>query len=298
MTRLGIDLGGTKIEVLATSESGRELLRERHATPAHDYEAIIETLRALVADAEARVGQIKCVGIGTPGALSQASGTLKNSNSVILNGKPFVEDISRALGRPVHVENDANCFTLSEAVDGAGAPYRMIFGVILGTGVGGGIAFDQKIWRGRNAIAGEWGHIALPSASRERDGSRRCYCGRTGCLETFLSGPALLKEYRGRGGKASSMHEVVARYRSNEPLARETLERFFERLAEGLAVVINALDPDAIVMGGGLSNVDEIYEELPNRLGRYVFSDIVTTPVLENLHGDSSGVRGAAWLCP
>ena len=296
-TRIGIDLGGTKIEVLATTAGGVELIRERRPTPGHDYDAIVAAICDAVASVEARLGRVECVGIGMPGALSATTGAVKNSNTLVLNGRPFLDDMTRALGRPVRIENDANCFALSEAVDGAGAGQRLVFGVILGTGVGGGIVFDRAVWRGRNAIAGEWGHIALPSAARQPGGGRRCYCGRIDCIETWLSGPALLAEYRGRGGTASGVPEMVALARSGERLARETLAHFFKRLAEALAIVVNILDPDAVVIGGGLSNIDEIYEVVPGLLPKYVFSDAVTTPILRNRHGDSSGVRGAAWLC-
>ena len=297
MTRLGIDLGGTKIEVLAMTADGVGLLRERRPTPGHDYDAIVEALREMVDGVEARVGRMPCVGIGTPGTLSPSTGLMRNSNTLVLNGRPFLDDIGRALARPVRVENDANCFALSEAVDGAGAAHRLVFGVILGTGVGGGIVIDRAVWRGRNAIAGEWGHTALPSGSRGGGGGRRCFCGRTDCIETWLSGPALLAEYRGGGGTASGVPGIVANARSGEPLARETMARFFERLAAALSIVINVLDPDAIVIGGGLSNIDEIYEVVPVHLREHVFSDTVTTPILRHRHGDSSGVRGAAWLC-
>lgn len=297
-TRLGFDLGGTKIEVLAATADGVELIRERRPTPGHDYDAIVAALCEEVASVEARLGPVQCVGIGMPGAMSPATGTVKNSNTLVLNGRPFLDDMSRALGRPVCIENDANCFALSEAVDGAGASHRLVFGVILGTGVGGGIVFDRAVWRGRNAIAGEWGHVALPSALRQEGGGRRCYCGRIDCIETWLSGPALLAEYRTRGGTAANVAGIVEHARSGEPLARETMARFYERLAEALAIVVNILDPDAVVIGGGLSNIDEIYELVPGLLARHVVSDAVTTPVLRNRHGDSSGVRGAAWLCP
>ena len=297
-TRLGIDLGGTKIEVLATTAEGVELIRERRPTPGHAYGAVVAALCEAVASVEARLGRVECVGIGMPGAMSPATGAVKNSNTLVLNGRPFLDDMVRALGRPVHIENDANCFALSEAVDGAGASHRLVFGVILGTGVGGGIVFDRAVWPGRNRVAGEWGHVALPSASRQRGGGRRCYCGRIDCIETWLSGPALLAEHRARGGAAADVAEIVAQSRSGDALARETMAHFFERLAEALAIVVDILDPDAVVIGGGLSNIDEIYELVPGLLPRHVFSDAVTTPVLRNRHGDSSGVRGAAWLCP
>ena len=294
--RIGIDLGGTKIEVAVLDPAGAVVLRRRADTPG-TYGEIVRTIAALVEGAERELAVRATVGVGIPGVISPATGLVKNANSQALIGHALDQDLAAALRRPVRVENDANCFALSEAVDGAGAGQRLVFGVILGTGVGGGIVFDGTVWRGRNAIAGEWGHIALPSAARQPGGGRRCYCGRIDCIETWLSGPALLAEYRGRGGTASGVPQMVALARSGERLARETLAHFFERLAEALAIVVNVLDPDAVVIGGGLSNIDEIYEVVPGLLPKYVFSDAVTTPILRNRHGDSSGVRGAAWLC-
>jgi fructokinase len=260
--RIGIDLGGTKIEAIALDAQGREVLRKRVATPKGDYEGTINAVSSLVKEAGKGT-----VGVGIPGALSAATGLVKNANSTWLIGRPLKQDLESALGREVRIENDANCFALSEAVDGAGKDAEVVFGVILGTGVGGGISVQQRILKGANAIAGEWGHNLMPG---EGEG-RACYCGRKDCVETYLSGPAFERD-----GK--------------------NLERYHERLARALAGVINILDPDAIVLGGGLSNLRSVYAEVPKRWGRYVFSDRVDTKLLPPVHGDSSGVRGAAWL--
>jgi fructokinase len=298
MIRIGVDLGGTKIEAIALDASGRELRRDRVPTPQGDYAAIITAIRDLVRRIERELEAESLVGIGTPGAVSLASGLIKNSNSTVLNGKPFVEDVTRALARPVRVANDANCFALSEAIDGGAAGHRVVFGVILGTGVGGGIVIDQRPWVGANAIAGEWGHNDLP---RRTDGDLpppACYCGRSGCIETYLSGPGLAADHRRCTGQALDAPSIAALARSGDGAAARTMDRFYERLSKALASVVNVLDPDIVVLGGGLSNIDEIYLEVPARLPRCVFSDGVATPVVRNVHGDSSGVRGAAWLWP
>jgi fructokinase len=268
--RYGIDLGGTKIEILALDDAGKELLRERVPTPRGDYEAAIAAVAGLVAGAERKLGR-GSVGIGMPGAFSRATGLVKNSNSTVLNGKPFKQDIERALGREVRVMNDANCFALSEAVDGAGAGAKVVFGVILGTGVGGGVVVNGEVLEGVNAIAGEWGHNPLPLPRKEDLPLHDCYCGRKGCIESYLSGPALEKD----GGD---------------------LERYEERLARALGSVINVLDPDVIVLGGGISNIQSLYAHVPEKWKPYVFSDTVATRLKPPVHGDSSGVRGAAWL--
>jgi fructokinase len=262
--RIGIDLGGTKIEALALDGAGREVFRKRIATPRGDYDATIAAIVTLVA--EAGPGS---VGIGIPGALSQATGLVKNANSTWLIGRPLKQDLERALGREVRLDNDANCFALSEALDGAGRGARVVFGVILGTGVGGGIVVDGKVLQGINSIAGEWGHNPLPSPEGP---PRPCYCGRSGCIETYLSGPA--------------------RERDADP------DLYEQRLARSLAGVINVLDPDVIVLGGGVSNIARLYENVPQLWKRHVFSDRVDTRLARNVHGDSSGVRGAAWLWP
>ncbi|MET1084742.1 MAG: ROK family protein [Burkholderiales bacterium] len=298
MIRIGVDLGGTKIEVIALDAAGREVLRDRVPTPQGDYHGTITCIRDLVTRIERQLGAQATVGIGTPGAVSLANGRIKNANSTWLNGGPFLADVNRALSRTVRVANDANCFALSEAVDGAGVGHRMVFGVILGTGVGGGIVLDHRRWIGGNAIAGEWGHNDLPRRTDEDLPSPACYCGRLGCIETYLSGPGLAADHLRRTSQAIDARAVAMRARSGDGEAAMTMDRFHERLAKALASVINVLDPDVIVIGGGLSQIDGIYREVPARLSRYVFSDVVTTPVVKNRHGDSSGVRGAAWLWP
>jgi len=280
--RIGIDLGGTKIEALALDRAGREIFRKRIPTPRGDYAATIAAVRKLVAE----VGE-GTVGIGIPGA--ETDGLIKNANSTWLIGKPLAKDLEAALGRPVRLENDANCFALSEASDGAGKGAAVVFGVILGTGVGGGIVVDGKVIRGVNAIAGEWGHNPLPQPSTEDFPLPHCYCGRKGCIETWLSGPGLSNDHERRTGQGLSAEEIVK-------LQDESLSRYEERLARSLSGVINVLDPDVIVLGGGMSNVARLYTEVPRLWGRYVFSDRVATKLLPPAHGDSSGVRGAAWL--
>jgi len=265
--RIGIDLGGTKIEAIGIGPRGAEVFRKRVPTPRGDYDATLAAIAALVAEAGAGT-----VGVGIPGALSRATGLVKNANSTWLIGRPLKQDLERALGREVRLDNDANCFALSEAVDGAGRGARVVFGVILGTGVGGGIVVHQKIIPGINAIAGEWGHNPLPLPDARDLPLRACYCGRAGCIETYLSGPA--RERDADGG----LYE--------------------ERLARALAGVINILDPDVIVLGGGVSNVARLYDNVPKLWRRHVFSDRVDTRLVRNAHGDSSGVRGAAWLWP
>jgi fructokinase len=233
-----------------------------------------------------------------PGAVSLASGLIKNANSTWLNGQPFVADMSRALSRPVRVANDANCFALSEATDGAGAGHRMVFGVILGTGVGGGIVLDREPWVGRNSIAGEWGHNELPRRTEDDLPGPACYCGRTGCIETYLSGPGIAADHMRATGQTVDARGIAMLARSGDEAAARTMARFYTRLAKALAGVINLLDPDIVVIGGGLSRIGNIYHEVPALLPAFVFSDIVTTPVVLNRHGDASGVRGAAWLWP
>ena len=287
--RIGIDLGGTKIEALALDRAGRELFRKRTSSPRGDYGATISAVHGLVSDAEASLHTQNTVGIGIPGALSQVTGLVKNANSTWLIGKPLKQDLEKALGRPVRLENDANCFALSEAVDGAGKGARVVFGVILGTGVGGGIVVDGKIIRGANAIAGEWGHNPLPAPTAADLPHPDCYCGRKGCIETYLSGPGLSRDHERRTGTRLSPEEIVS-------LGDQSLERYVERLGRSLAGVINVLDPDVIVLGGGMSNVARLYTEVPRLWGRHVFSDRVATRLAPPVHGDSSGVRGAAWL--
>ena len=296
--RIGVDVGGTKIEAIAIDDAGQERARRRVATPAGDYHGTVAAIRALVLAVEAALGARARVGVGTPGAVSRSTGLIKNANSTHLNGRPFVADLAAALEREVRVDNDANCFALSEASDGAGAGHRLVFGVILGTGVGGGIVQDGRVWVGPNAIAGEWGHNELPARGEPGLPDTACYCGRRRCIETYLSGPGLARDHAAAGGAALDAAQVIALARRGDAAAAATLERYAERLARALAGVVNVLDPDVVVLGGGLSNVDELYGRLAALLPRHVFSDTCSTPVLRNRHGDSSGVRGAAWLWP
>jgi fructokinase len=282
--RIGVDLGGTKIEALALDPAGREVFRKRVLTPRGDYPATLDAVVALVKE----IGT-GTVGIGIPGALSRVTGLVKNANSTWLIGRPLKHDLERALGREVRMENDANCFALSEATDGAGAGARVVFGAILGTGVGAGIVVDGRLLIGRNAIAGEWGHNPLPLPAAADLPLPACYCGRSGCIETYLSGPALEREHELLTQQQRSAREIAAG-------DGEAMDRYIQRLARALASVVNILDPDVIVLGGGMSNIDRLYTEVPRWWGRHVFSDQVATRLVRNVHGDSSGVRGAAWL--
>jgi fructokinase len=285
--RIGIDLGGTKTEAIALGPDGRERARRRVATERGSYDGTIRTIRALVEGLEAELGTAGSVGIGIPGTVSPKTGLVKNANSTWLIGKPFDRDLKAALGRPVRLANDADCFALSEATDGAGAGHATVFGVILGTGVGGGIVIHGRLVSGPNAVAGEWGHNPLPwPTDAERPGPP-CYCGKSGCIETFLSGPGLARD----DGRGLSAAEVCA-----DSGSEAVLTRYEDRLARALATVINVLDPHVIVLGGGLSQVGRLYENVPKLWGRYVFSDAVDTLLVPPKHGDSSGVRGAAWL--
>ncbi len=296
--RIGIDLGGTKIEAIALAADGATRLRRRVPTPAGDYAGILDAVAGLVLAAEQETGERATVGVASPGALSPRTGLIKNSNSTALNGKPLDRDLKEKLGRAVRIENDANCFALSEAVDGAGAEARVVFGVILGTGVGGGIVIDRTVVAGRNRIAGEWGHNPLPWPNDDEWPGPACYCGKTGCIETFLSGPGFSRAFRARGGTALSPQEIVRAAASGEATAQACLAADQDRLARALSTVIDVLDPDAVVLGGGLSNLTELYPALPPLIDRYGFSDGVDTPILPAVHGDSRGVRGAAWLWP
>ena len=294
--RLGVDLGGSKIEIAALDASGGVRLRRRRETPAGDYPATIEAIAALVESAEAELGAAATVGVATPGALSLRTGRVKNSNSTCLNGKPLKEDLERRLARAVRVANDANCFALSEAVDGAARGADVVFGVILGTGVGGGIVVGKRVVTGANAIAGEWGHNPLPLPAAGDHPLAPCYCGRRGCIETYLSGPGLAADHLRSGGERLEATEIARRADAGNAGCVATLDRYVERLARALGLVINILDPDAIVLGGGLSGIARIYADVPARWGEYVFSDEVRTRLLPPVHGDASGVRGAAWL--
>jgi fructokinase len=293
--RIGVDLGGTKIEIAALGPDGAEVLRERIPTP-QGYPETLRGIAGLVRSAESLLGAAATVGIGIPGVISPATGLVKNANSIGLNGHCLDRDISALLDREVRVENDANCFALSEATDGAGAGLGCVFGVILGTGCGGGIVVHGRVHRGPHRVAGEWGHIPLPWPAGNEVPGHPCWCGQYGCLETYLAGPALARDCDGPGAHDASL--LPARAAAGDRAAEQALARHADRLARGLAVVVNILDPDAIVLGGGLSNMDHLYTELPRLLPRHAFSDVIATPILRNRHGDSSGVRGAAWLWP
>ncbi|MGB9093503.1 MAG: ROK family protein [Gallionella sp.] len=299
--KLGVDLGGTKIEIIALADDGAELLRRRVATPQHDYRETLHAIAGLVRDAEAELGQrgsadACALGVGTPGALSRATGRLKNSNSVALNGQTILQDLEALLGREVRIGNDANCFALSEATDGAAAGAPVVFGVILGTGVGGGIVVNGRILTGPNAIAGEWGHNPLPWPETNELPGPACYCGKHGCIETFLSGPGMMRQHQLDSGASLGTAEIVQRAAQGDPACERSLRTYEHRLARSLAHVINILDPDVIVLGGGMSNIDRLYTSVPALWGNWVFSDRVDTRLVRNRHGDSSGVRGAAWL--
>jgi fructokinase len=294
--RIGVDLGGTKIEAIGLDRAGAIVARRRVATPAHDYDAILHAIVALVSDIERETGLRGRVGLGGPGSLSPHTGLIRGSNTAVVNGKALDADLSRLLARQVKVENDANCFALSEAVDGAGAGARSVFGVILGTGVGGGLVVDGAIVAGRNHIAGEWGHTPLPWMTRDEYPGARCFCGHNGCIETFLCGPALARDYEKRTGLVTSAVDVATRADKGEAHACATLDAYRDRLARALAMLINILDPDVIVLGGGVSNIARIYDGLTEKVAAHAFTDALDTTIRRNRHGDSSGVRGAAWL--
>jgi len=306
--RIGVDLGGTKVEVIALdgsepSSAQRVRLRRRIPTPRDDYAATVAAIAGLVADAERDLGARGSVGVGIPGTLSALTGRVKNANSTWLNGRALREDLQAALGREVRIQNDANCLAVSEAVDGAAAGAGVVFAAILGTGVGAGIAIDGRALAGANGIAGEWGHVPLPAPRDDERPGPRCWCGRDGCIESWLSGPGLATDHRrvsgppaGAPGKVLDAHAIAAGAEHGDAACAATLGRWLDRLARGLAMVVNVLDPDVIVLGGGLSNIDAAYRELPERLAARVFSDSVCTRIVRSAHGDSSGVRGAAWL--
>ena len=296
MMHFGIDLGGTKIELIALDEQGSERWRRRVPTPQGDYAGTLDAIAGLVEAAERALGATGSVGIGTPGAISPASGLMKNANSICLNGRPLQQDIEARLGRAVRIANDANCFALSEATDGAAAGAQVVFGVIVGTGCGAGVVVRGQVLTGPNAIAGEWGHNPLPWPQAHELPGPACYCGKHGCVETWLSGPGLAREFEAVVGQALDVPEIARRAAAGDARCEAALQRYEDRLARGLAQVINVLDPDAIVLGGGLSNLGRLYANVPSLWGRYVFSDAVQTRLLSPKHGDSSGVRGAAWL--
>jgi predicted NBD/HSP70 family sugar kinase len=294
--RIGIDLGGTKIEGLALGDDGREVHRCRIPAPRGNYEDTIRAVVDVVADLERRVGQTGTVGIGIPGAISPATGRIKNANSTWLNGRPLDRDLAKALDRPVRLANDANCFALSEATDGAAAGAPVVFGVIVGTGTGGGLVINGRVVTGANAIAGEWGHNPLPAPRGDERPGPPCYCGRSGCIETFLSGPALARDYVTHGGDDVSALDVAGRADAGDARAMACLERYEHRFARAIASVINIVDPDVIVVGGGLSNIRRLYARVPALWTAHVFSDRVDTKLVPAKYGDASGVRGAAWL--
>ena len=293
---IGVDWGGTKLEAVALDEHGGTLARRRAPTPKGDYAGCLATIRDLVVAVEAEAGRTGSVGIGIPGAISPATGLVMNANSTWNIGRPLQQDLADALGRPVRVENDANCFAVSEAVDGAAAGHALVWGVIIGTGAGSGIAIDGRAVGGRHRIAGEWGHNPLPRPTDDERPGPPCYCGRDGCIETFVSGTGLERDYRARTGRAVAGEAIAAAAEAGEREALAAIEAWLDRLGRAMAAVVNILDPDAIVMGGGLSNIDRLYADLPSRLAPHIFADRFTTPILKHRHGDSSGVRGAAWL--
>jgi fructokinase len=296
MLRFGIDLGGTKIEIAALDAAGDVRYRARVATPRGDYAGTIEAIAGLVSEAESALGESGTVGIAMPGAMSLATGCVKNANSTWLNGRALKEDLERRLAREVRLANDANCFALSEAVDGAGRGAEVVFGVILGTGVGGGVVVRGRILEGVNAIAGEWGHNPLPLPRADDHPLPLCYCGRRACIETYLSGPGLSADHARATGERARADDIARRAEGGDTACTATLERYAGRLARALATVINVLDPDVIVLGGGLSAIARLYDEVPRRWGEHVFSDEVRTRLAPPVHGDASGVRGAAWL--
>jgi fructokinase len=296
--QIGIDLGGTKTEAIALASDSVVAARRRVPTP-RDYDGTLDAIVRLVSDLESETGRSGTVGVGIPGVVTRASGLVKNANSTWLNGRPLQADLESRLARPVRVANDANCFALSEASDGAGRGYDTVFGIILGTGVGGGIAIRRRIHDGPNQITGEWGHNQLPwMTDEERASVPECYCGKTGCIETFLSGPGFERDHALRSGTPHSSRDIVRAAAAGNADALEALRRYEDRLARALAGVINILDPDIVVLGGGMSNLPDLAPSVSTLLPRYVFSDTVQTMVTPNLHGDSSGVRGAAWLWP
>jgi fructokinase len=292
--RLGIDLGGTKIEIIALDDAGNESHRHRVPTPHDNYDDTIRAIRDLVIGTESKLGQKGSLGVAIPGAISPVTGLVKNANSTRLIGHPLDKDLAKALGREVRVANDANCFTLSEATDGAGKGYDVVFGIIAGTGVGGGVCIGGRVLNGPHAIAGEWGHNPLPAPRDDEIVTPPdCYCGKHGCIESWCSGTGIAADHKRVTGQSLSAPEIAA---SNDDAAKQTMQRFYDRFARSIASLVNILDPDAIVIGGGVSNVDALYTELPPRVEHYAFTPQGPTRILKNVHGDSSGVRGAAWL--
>ncbi|MEC4727774.1 fructokinase [Shewanella sp. D64] len=295
MLRMGVDLGGSKIEIVALNDEGDELFRKRIATP-REYLATLDAIEVLVNKTETLLGEIGSVGVGIPGVISPYSGLVKNANSTWINGHPLDMDLGERLGREVRVANDANCFAVSEATDGAAAGKGVVFGVIIGTGCGAGVAINGKVHSGGNGIGGEWGHNPLPWMRADEFNTTSCFCGNRDCIETFVSGTGFVRDYRAAGGEAVSGIEIAALVETGDRTAKAAFERYIDRLARSLAHVINILDPDVIVLGGGVSNIETIYLLLPDVLPKYVLGGECRTPVLQNMYGGSSGVRGAAWL--
>ncbi|MBD2784038.1 fructokinase [Xenorhabdus sp. DI] len=299
--RIGIDLGGTKIEVIALGDQGEALFRKRIDTPQNDYQKTLEAIVGLISDAEQATGQQGTVGIGIPGVISPFTGKVKNANSVWLNGQRLDKDIAALLGREIRIANDANCLAVSEATDGAGEGMPMVFAVIIGTGCGSGIAFEGRVHAGGNGLAGEWGHNPLPwmdEEDRAYQDAVRCFCGKPGCTETFVSGTGFMTDYFRLSGVQKKGHEIIEALAQGDEFAELAMRRYERRLARALAQVINLLDPDVIVLGGGMSNVDRLYQTLPDLVKEWIFGGECATPIRKAVHGDSSGVRGAAWLWP
>lgn len=295
--RIGIDLGGTKIEVIALSDSGEELFRKRIATPRGSYPETLAAIKRLVDDAEAATARHGTVGIGIPGTISPFTGKVKNANSVWLNGQALDADLKALLGREVRIANDANCMAVSEATDGAGAGKKVVLALILGTGSGSGIVIDGKPWNGANGIGGEWGHNELPwQDEEERSHNVQCYCGKYRCVEQFVSGTGLCDDYERRNGRRLKGNEISALAEQGDPIAEQSLQAYERRLAKALAAYVNTLDPDVVVLAGGVCNIDRLYRNVPPLVNEYIFGREFFTPIKKALHGDSSGVRGAAWL--
>ncbi len=297
-TMMGIDLGGTKIEIALVDAMHGVVYKDRVPTPQHSYNAILDAISALVDKtvSQQKIERPASIGIGIPGCLDPATQLVRGSNTVVMNGKPLQVDLQQRLGLQIHLQNDANCLAVSEAVDGAAKGCSVVFAVIIGTGCGGGIAIDGKAWTGKNAIAGEWGHNPLPWPSADEIQVTPCWCGQVGCQETWISGTAFALDHARQTGERIKGEQIIAKMRAGDLAAQESFGRYVNRLARALASVMNVLDPDAIVLGGGMSNVDEIYQALPSEIIRYTFTKPIATPVLKAMHGDSSGVRGAAWL--
>ncbi len=293
---IGVDWGGTKIEVVALEPDGTELLRIRRDTPRGDYEGCLRTVLELINEAEESTGKTGSIGIGIPGSLEPISRLGKGGSSTWINGQPVEADLQRVINRAIRVVNDADCFAASEAVDGAGVGYNVVFGVIMASGTGAGIAINGRAHHGPNNSAGDWGHNPLPLAREDELPGDACYCGKNGCIETWLSGYSFTRDFIRHGGADLKPAEIMQLKRTGDPLAIANYERWIDRVGRGLSVVVNTLDPDVFVMGGGMSNIDELYDDLPAKIGEYTFSPVFHTPIVRSVHGDSSGVRGAAWL--